>query len=169
MDARLRGLDQARAGQEKIIQELREVLEQERIARQELSVRRETLEEQVRETGLELAQLVAELPPEATEELWQRTLEDLVAKIERLGPINLIAIDEYQEQSQRKSYLDRQHEDLAQALATLEDAIHKIDRESAPPRDLRQGHTEFQKLLPRLSGGGHAYLELMATICWTAA
>ena len=163
LETRLRALDQERAGHEKTIQELREALEQERIARQELAVRRETLEEQVRETGLELAQLVAELPPEANEELWQQSLAELVAKIERLGPINLIAIEEYEEQSQRKSYLDRQHEDLSQALTTLEDAIRKIDRETRTRfrETFDKVNTEFQKLFPRLFGGGHAYLELV--------
>ncbi len=163
LEARLRALDQARTGHEKTIQELRDGLEQERIARQELAVRRETLEEQVRETGLDLTQLVAELPPEANEELWQRTIEELVAKIERLGPINLIAIEEYEEQSQRKSYLDKQNEDLSEALATLEDAIHKIDRETRTRfrETFDKVNTEFQKLFPRLFGGGHAYLELI--------
>jgi len=163
LETRLRALDQERAGHEKTIQELREALEQERIARQELAVRRETLEEQVRETCLELAQLVAELPPEANEELWQQSLAELVAKIERLGPINLIAIEEYEEQSQRKSYLDRQHEDLSQALTTLEDAIRKIDRETRTRfrETFDKVNTEFQKLFPRLFGGGHAYLELV--------
>jgi len=163
LEAQLRELDQARIAQEKTIQELREALEHERIARQELAVRRETLEEQVRETGLDLTQLLNEIPPEATEELWQQTLEGLNAKIERLGPINLIAIEEYEEQSQRKSYLDRQNEDLVNALTTLEDAIHKIDRETRTRfrETFDRVNTEFQILFPRLFGGGHAYLELI--------
>ncbi|MBI5612487.1 MAG: chromosome segregation protein SMC [Gammaproteobacteria bacterium] len=163
LEAQLRELDQARLAQEKTIQELRDALEHERIARQELAVRRETLEEQVRETGLDLTQLLNELPPEANEELWQQTLEGLNAKIERLGPINLIAIEEYEEQSQRKSYLDKQNEDLVNALTTLEDAIRKIDRETRTRfrETFDKVNTEFQMLFPRLFGGGHAYLELI--------
>ena len=51
-------------------------------------------------------------------------------RIQRLGPINLAAIEEYEEQTERKIYLDAQYADLTEALQTLEDAIAKIDRET---------------------------------------
>ena len=51
-------------------------------------------------------------------------------RIERLGPINLVALDEYQKELERKSELDHQHTELTEALETLEDAIRKIDRET---------------------------------------
>ena len=61
---------------------------------------------------------------------WQERLEKVGERIERLGPINLVAIEEFQEYSQRKEYLDKQNEDLTQALTALEEAIRKIDRET---------------------------------------
>jgi len=162
-DGSMREQEQARQASERRIDEAREVLQQERILRQELVVRRDTLADQVREGSLEPAQVLAETPPEATLEGWQQRLDELTTKIERLGPINLVAIDEYQEQSTRKEYLDRQHEDLSQALATLEDAIRKIDRETRTrfKETFDKVNTSFQAIFPRLFGGGHAYLELI--------
>ena len=162
LDTAMREQDQARHATEQRIEKAREAIAQERILRQELAVRRDTLAEQVREGGVEPATVLAETPAEAGEEAWQQRLEELTTKIERLGPINLVAIDEYQEQSTRKEYLDKQSEDLSQALATLEDAIHKIDRETRTrfKETFDKVNTSFQALFPKLFGGGHAYLEL---------
>jgi chromosome segregation protein len=161
-DANLREQEQARHAKDQQIEKVREALEHGRIGRQELSVRRDTLAEQVREAGSEPSQVLAETPAEATEESWHTRLDELTAKIDRLGPINLVAIDEYQEQSTRKEYLDKQSEDLNQALGTLEAAIRKIDRETRTrfKETFDKVNTAFQALFPKLFGGGHAYLEL---------
>ena len=60
-----------------------------------------------------------------------RSVSRAAARIQRLGPINLAAIEEYQQQSERKRYLDSQNDDLAEALETLENVIRKIDRKPA--------------------------------------
>ena len=69
---------------------------------------------------------------------------------------------EYDEQSQRKTYLDAQLADLNTALETLEGAIKKIDRETRQrfKETFDRVNTGLQELFPRLFGGGHAYLEL---------
>ena len=161
-EAAARDEQQARTQQEQKIDAVRETLESERMARKELAVRCETMAEQLRETEFALEQVLADLPTEAAEEPWQQLLEEMAKKIERLGAINLVAIDEYQEQSERKGYLDKQYEDLTQALTTLEDAIRKIDRETRTRfrETFDKVNTGFQVLFPRLFGGGHAYLEL---------
>jgi len=163
LDASLREHDQARHAKEREIEEAREALQQERIVRQELAVRRDTVADQIREDGLDPGQVLAETPAEASADAWQQQLDELTSKIDRLGPINLVAIDEYQEQSTRKEYLDKQHDDLAQALATLEDAIRKIDRETRTrfKETFDKVNTSFQGIFPKLFGGGHAYLELI--------
>ena len=61
---------------------------------------------------------------------WEEKLDKVRRRIDRLGPINLAAIDEFKEQSERKEYLDSQLGDLNDALETLEGAIRKIDRET---------------------------------------
>ena len=98
----------------------------------------------------------------ATVEAWDEKLEKLRRRIDRLGPINLAAIDEFKEQSERKEYLDSQLEDLNNALATLESAIRKIDRETRSRfRETYDNvNVGFQRLFPKLFGGGHAYMEM---------
>ncbi|MDH3561530.1 MAG: chromosome segregation protein SMC, partial [Gammaproteobacteria bacterium] len=78
------------------------------------------------------------------------------------GPINLAAIEEYDEESRRKVYLDAQHADLTEALETLERAISKIDKETRArfKETFDKVNAGFQERFPRLFGGGHAYLEL---------
>ena len=122
-----------------------------------------TLEEQITTAGFEVAALLAELTEEAEDTEWQDKVSQIEQKIQRLGAINLAAIDEFAELSERKTYLDAQHEDLTQALTTLEDAIRKIDRETrARFKDtFEKVNTGLQTMFPRLFGGGHAYLELI--------
>jgi chromosome segregation protein len=154
--------EQARLHEERQVAEIRERLENERVLRQELIVRRDNFAEQLRETGLEIEAVRQELPPEATEAEWTARLEQTAARIERLGPINLVAIEEFEEASTRKTYLDKQYEDLSQALATLEEAIRKIDRETRTrfKETFDKVNEHFQNFFPQLFGGGSAYLEM---------
>ena len=125
-------------------------------------MRRDTHAEQLREAGGDLDEVVKSLSEEATETGWAERLEQIAARIERLGPINLVAIEEFEEASNRKGYLDKQHEDLVQALTTLEEAIHKIDRETRLrfKETFDKVNENFQAFFPQLFGGGSAYLEL---------
>jgi len=127
-----------------------------------MRVRRQTLKEQLDELEVEAEPLLAALPEDADADAWQQKVDDIARRIERLGPINLAAIDEYEEQSERKQYLDAQHQDLMEALETLENAIRKIDRETRTrfKETFDRVNTGLQKNFPKLFGGGHAYLEL---------
>ncbi|HID48064.1 MAG TPA: chromosome segregation protein SMC, partial [Chromatiales bacterium] len=158
----LRQLDEARSRAEQDVQDVRSRLEQIRIGQQEVKVRRQTLEEQIRESGYELQPLLKEMPEEANEADWQARVETLEGKISRLGPINLAAIDEFEQQSERKAFLDAQNDDLVEALTTLENAIAKIDRETRTrfKETFDKVNAGMKELFPRLFGGGHAYLEL---------
>jgi chromosome segregation protein len=71
-------------------------------------------------------------------------------------------VEEYQQQSERKQYLDAQNEDLESALATLEAAIRKIDRETRSrfKETFDQVNSGLQELFPRVFGGGSASLEM---------
>ncbi|HEY6234522.1 MAG TPA: hypothetical protein VIW69_05355, partial [Candidatus Elarobacter sp.] len=162
IDVALREQEQARGQQERQVQDVRGQLEAERVTRQELLVRRNTHAEQLRESGAELAQVIAELPADAAEIAWHERLEHVLARIERLGPINLVAIEEYEELSTRKTYLDKQSEDLNQALTTLQEAIRKMDRETRTrfKETFEKVNENFQAFFPRLFGGGSAHLEL---------
>jgi len=162
LEHNLREHDHKRAQVENNLQSLRAELETIRIASQELIVRRQTLQEQVDESGFSLEQLFLAMPQEANETLWKSEVEELGQRIQRLGSINLAAIDEFKEQSERKTYLDAQNDDLLRALDTLESAIAKIDRETRTRfrETFDKINSGVQKIFPKLFGGGHAYLEL---------
>lgn len=89
-------------------------------------------------------------------------IEEITGKIQRLGAINLAAIEEYKAAEERKTYLDAQHEDLIEALETLESAIRKIDHETRTrfKETFDKVNKGVQELFPKVFGGGHAYLEL---------
>ncbi|MDY6946184.1 MAG: chromosome segregation protein SMC, partial [Pseudomonadota bacterium] len=158
----MRTMDQQRMDREHAIDDARSGLDDLRMAAQEAKVRRETLQEQFAATQFDLATVYQEMPPEAAIDAWEESLEDLSGKIERLGAVNLAAIEEFQEQSQRKEYLDSQFKDLTEALETLESAIQKIDKETrARFQDtFDRVNAGLKERFPRLFGGGHAYLEL---------
>jgi len=101
---------------------------------------------------------------------WEGGMAELADKIARLEPVNLAAIDEFEEEQKRKEYLDAQNDDLCQALATLEEAIAKIDRKTRTrfKETFERVNKGMSELFPRLFGGGHAYLELTGEDLLTA-
>ena len=158
----LRSDEQARAAIEQRVATARAELEQCRLGRQTLQVQRENVGRQLKELSQAPDAVLEGLPEEATREGWQQQLERVATRIARLGPINLAAIDEYSQQSERKQYLDAQNEDLESALATLESAIRKIDRETRSrfQATFDKVNSGLQELFPRVFGGGSAYLEM---------
>lgn len=162
IEAQLRTLERERTAAETQVETQRGVLEGLRMACQEIAVRGQTLQEQLGETAFTLDELVQALDPQATIADWQLKVEQLGTKIQRLGAINLAAIEEYKEQAARKTYLDAQYADLHEALETLENAIQKIDRETrARFRDTFEHVSQhFQETFPRLFGGGQAHLQM---------
>ncbi len=166
----LRELDQSRMRLDQNVDEARVKVGESEMASQELRVRREGLLEQLSQTEFELDELLAEMDEAATIETWDEKLEKVRRRIDRLGPINLAAIDEFKEKSERKEYLDSQLADLTEALETLESAIRKIDRETRARfrETFEKVDDGFKRLFPRLFGGGHAYLELTGDDLLTA-
>jgi len=162
IDHHMRELEEARTEAENGVQEVRSGLESVRIGWQEIKVRRETLEELINETRYVLQTLIDEMPEQANEPEWKQSADDLEQKIQRLGPINLAAIEEYEQEAERKKYLDDQDKDLTDALTTLENAIAKIDVETRTrfKETFDKVNSGVKELFPRLFGGGHAYLEL---------
>ena len=126
----LRAAEQQRAAIEQRAAGARATLEQERLQRQTLQVQQQGVERQLTEMQRAPQEVLEDTPADADRDGWQQQLEKVASRIARLGPINLAAIDEYSQQSERKQYLDAQNEDLVSALETLESAIRKIDRET---------------------------------------
>ncbi|MGN6228297.1 MAG: chromosome segregation protein SMC [Dyella sp.] len=161
-DIEVRKLEQQRQLAEQALAGLREKLSEKRLAAQALQMRAQQLADAITASGLELEPLLAELAEDADADAWRRQLTDIGQKIVRLEPVNLAAIQEHAEQSERKTYLDNQITDLTSAMETLEGAIKKIDRETRQrfKETFDKVNAGVQELFPRLFGGGHAYLEL---------
>lgn len=158
----MKNADQARIGFDRKSQTVRDSLEKIRMSRQELLVRRDTIAEGLQKDEEQMLLLQQSLPEDFDLVEIEKNLQDTIRKLERIGAVNLVAIDEYEECSERKVYLDKQHADLTEAMATLEAAINKIDKETRSRFKetfdlLNEGFKEF---FPKLFGGGSAYLEL---------
>ena len=162
-DAALRSLDEQRLAAERRVSAAREAMDAARLAAQETHVRRAALAEQFAETRCQLPEMLAHLDAAASVPAWEQSLGEARADIERLGQVNLAAIDELQEQTQRKEYLDSQFADLTSALATLDEAMRRIDKETRTRFEdtFERINAGLRDKFPRLFGGGHAYLELV--------
>ncbi|WP_419835773.1 chromosome segregation protein SMC [Endozoicomonas atrinae] len=162
VEQRIRAGEKVRHSAEQQAQKVREQLEKLRMDWQGMQVRRTTLAEQLKEDQFDLETVLENLPDDASEEQWEQELERIAARIERLGAINLAAIEEYETQSERKQYLDAQNDDLESALNTLENAIRKIDKETRQRFKMTfdKVNSGLQELFPRVFGGGQAYLAL---------
>ena len=161
-DRELRDAEKRRTQAEQQAQMLRGQLEQMRLESQGLDIRRKTLQEQLLADGYDLQGVLATVAADASEQSTEQALEQLEARIQRLGAINLAAIEEYEQQSERKRYLDAQNDDLVEALDTLENVIRKIDKETRSrfKDTFDQINAGLQALFPKVFGGGSAYLEL---------
>ena len=162
-DTELRSLDEKRLTAEQLVSQAREAMEAARMAAQETRVRREALAEQFAETRFDLAEIQGNLAAAATVPDWEQSLAQARGDLERLGQVNLAAIDELKEQTERKEYLDRQFADLTSALDTLDQAMRRIDKETRSrfEETFDRINAGLKEKFPRLFGGGHAYLELV--------
>ncbi|PMR69061.1 chromosome segregation protein SMC [Halomonas heilongjiangensis] len=159
---RLREDEQARQAHERNLEGIRERLQEARMQVQALSLKAETQDEQLRELGHDERELAESLDPNATESAWQTRLEELGERIRRLGAINLAAIEEYDQQAERRDYLEAQHAELSEALETLDRAIRRIDQETRTRfrETFERVNAGLQALFPRVFGGGTAWLTL---------
>jgi chromosome segregation protein len=162
IEANMRELEQSRHKFEQDLEGLRADLEKARLGVNSCQVRLETVEEQLTAEDNSPKELLEAMEDGANQEEWTAQLEALERKITRLGPINLAAIDEFTQNSERKTYLDSQHKDLVDALTTLENAISKIDKETRTrfKETFDELNKNIKEMFPILFGGGHAYLEL---------
>ncbi len=151
-----------RSGLEQKVTQSREHLEQARINQQACQVRRQTVMEQLEELDEIAESLLPTLPENASISNWEQATEQIKIRIDRLGTVNLAAIEEVQAQSERLDFLNQQYNDLQESLDSLEQAINKIDNESKARfketfDNINQG---LQDKFPRLFGGGRARLDL---------
>ena len=161
IEQQIRAQEQQRLQHEHQLEGIRAQLEQLKLAWQTNQVQSQHLQEQLAPTGLELTKLLQELENQDSGLISER-LSKITVSIERLGAINLAAIEEYREQNERKTYLDQQNDDLVLALETLETAMRKIDRETRArfKETFDLVNQRLQAMFPRLFGGGECYLAM---------
>jgi chromosome segregation protein len=162
-EAELQSLNEAKMRKERDLDALKKRLEKTKLDYQENEVRRLTVQEQFDEIGANPEHVIPGIPEDAEEKEWQLRVTQLADEINRLGAINLTAMQEYNEQSERLQTLDAQRKDLEDAQATLTQAIEKIDRECrARFKDtFDRINIGIQRMFPKLFGGGQAYLEMI--------
>jgi len=159
----LQAQERNRMQNEQMLHPLRDKLEQARLQEQQARLYFEQCQQALVATGLDEAKLSENLPLSAKASELERNTLALNSQIEELGPVNLAAIQELASESERKAYLDSQALDLEQAIATLEDAIKRIDKEtrSRLQHTFDEANRHFGELFITLFGGGQAKLELL--------
>jgi len=165
MDAasgQLKGLEARRHEIEVSLQPLRERITDLRMKEQEARINEENFTAQLTANGANLDELAEMVEKRARSTAYQAEINRLTQAIAELGPVNLAALQELEQATVRKEFLDAQSADLNEAVATLESAIKRIDRET---RELLQTtfdavNKNFQELFPSLFGGGSAHLRL---------
>ena len=161
-EQQIRQLEQGQQGIVQILNKKRSELEELRLDSEGYRVRANNMLELLREQQASMKDILPQLPADAEEALWQQQLDKTIDAVGRLGPINLAAIEEYEQQAERKQYLDAQNNDLTSAMETLETAIRKIDKETRQKfKDtFEQVNEGLKTLFPKVFGGGSAYLAL---------
>ena len=93
----------------------------------------------------------------------KRQIDELKGRIKALGNVNVNAIEDYREVSERYEFMRTQHEDLVKAQAELENIIQELDTGMRRQFQEKFGEirAEFDKVFKELFGGGRGALELM--------
>jgi chromosome segregation protein len=87
----------------------------------------------------------------------------LQARIDEMGPVNLVAIEEYEETEQRHQFLSKQHDDLVQAKGQLVEVINRINIQTREmfKATFEQIRDNFRSMFTEVFGGGKADLVLL--------
>lgn len=160
--AELELLERQRNDHNASIEHARVKLENAKLEQQSNRLKADAYDEQITDKGFVVKEILSTIQEGHNPELKQNEIEQLKNSIVRLEPVNLAAISEFEEESQRKEFLDKQNDDLVEALDTLEKAIRKIDKETRTLfKDTFEAiNTNIKILFPKLFGGGHCFLEL---------
>ena len=138
-------------------EQVRDELEQKRLAWQAAKSDREHYLEQLKELNAEpLADLTIEIKAH------QQTLERAQQQFEKIGAVNLAASQEHEEVSQRFDELTHQMQDLQNTVDQLKDAMKSIDQETRKlfMTTFDRVNQELQVLFPKVFNGGEATLSL---------
>jgi chromosome segregation protein len=159
--AQLRSGDEQRLAIERSLEPMREKITRLQLEQQAAALGGAQYLEQLQAAGVDLAAVERGIGEDGVR------LAGLQAEIDRvqrdvaaLGAVNLAALDELAAARERKTFLDAQNADLRKAIATLEDAIRRIDLETREllKKTFDEVNDHFGRMFPQLFGGGHARL-----------
>jgi len=87
---------------------------------------------------------------------------DMRAKLEAMGPVNMMALEEYKETAERHGFLETQRKDLISSIENTTATIKEIDQVSRQKFEEAFGkiNENFQATFKKLFGGGHAFMKL---------
>ena len=154
-------LDKSKLETSNIIEAIRYEISEDEKNIQEVIGQVKSIKEQLFELGVDNKSILdADINYDLSK--WKKRENELSSAIERMGPINLAAIDQFKEYEERKSYLIMQKEDLISALNSLEDAIRKIDKDTKErfKDTFEKVDKKLQEIFPKLFNGGKAYLKM---------
>ncbi len=130
----------------------------------ECRVRREELAQEAwRAYGVDEAALAARHDPAGDLETVRGRIVELEAKVAAIGPVNLVADDEYRELDERLGFLQTQHDDLVGSIKDLERALRGMTRTAQErfTQAFEEINRHFKELFERLFEGGRAELRLV--------
>ena len=93
---------------------------------------------------------------------WRERLQVIRQRLERLGPLNLAAIDEHRELEERFRFLTKQEEDLSESISSIQEIIEKLNRTTNRmfQETFHALQEKFGEVFSALFAGGHAELVL---------
>ncbi|MDA8094540.1 MAG: chromosome segregation protein SMC [Betaproteobacteria bacterium] len=159
---RLAALDKERLSIERGLEPLRAKLGEARLKEQEARLNVERIDEALAAAGLTPAEIAELMQRKEKPGALQGEIARLEGALADLGAVNLAALEELKAAEERDRYLESQAADLREAVATLEGAIRRIDRETRErlSHTFEAVNTHMVALFPTLFGGGRAQLVL---------
>ncbi len=168
-------LNEMRIGIEQLAQETRAArgrLDQARAAREAITLEKERVASDMRHLEAsappgqkieDLGTAISDAEKARTPEETAAQLADLRKRLSEIGPVNMMALDQFRELEQRHGFLSAQRKDLQDALASLKETIARINRTSRERfmETFEAVRAGFQETFRSLFGGGRADLRLM--------
>lgn len=142
---------------------IQHALQQGLLQEQEATLLSQRFLDELKDRQADLEKLRVDAVGAGSLEILSKEIIQLSQKIEGLGAINLAALEELSEASERGHYLLAQIEDLNQAIGALETAITQIDDESNMlfKQTFDTVNEKMKSIFPTLFGGGQAMLEIV--------
>ncbi|MGB9235204.1 MAG: chromosome segregation protein SMC, partial [Terriglobales bacterium] len=159
---------------EELLRTMRQQLDSARDRRGELSAQAAKLESDLQhmadtclnELGIERPALMADttIVPLAGEALAaeDQSYRDMRARLDAMGPVNMMALEEYKETAERHQFLSTQRKDLLDAIENTTATIKEIDQVSRQKFEeaFHKINENFQITFRKLFGGGNAFMRL---------